>query len=263
MFIEERHKLILECLEKNGSITTNDIMEQYSVSYDTAKRDLRILDEKGLLKRTHGGALPLHQVAIGRPPKMTIKDITSVKENYYQIALKAVTMIEDNDVIFLSSVTVCYFMAQNLPVNKKIRVVTNSIIIAEELRTKDNISVIMLGGEMDHKGNCYDNIAIETIKRLRFDKSFISSAFISAEFGLSIQKTSAISFYDAIIASSKKVIGLYPKEKIGFDSVISICPAERLDIMITDWDTAEKDLISFDEKGIEIVIVEKPDEEAI
>ena len=256
MFIEERHKLILECLEKNGSITTNDIMEQYSVSYDTAKRDLRILDEKGLLKRTHGGALSLHQVAVGRPPKMTIKDITSVKENYYQIALKAVTMIEDNDVIFLSSVTVCYFMAQNLPVNKKIRVVTNSIIIADELRTKDNIFVIMLGGEMDHKGNCYDNIAIETIKR-----SFISSAFISAEFGLSIQKTSAISFYDAIIASSKKVIGLYPKEKIGFDSVVSICPAEKLDIMITDWDTAEKDLISFDEKGIEIIIVEKSDED--
>ena len=219
MFIEERHKLILECLEKNGSITTNDIMEQYSVSYDTAKRDLRILDEKGLLKRTHGGALSLHQV------------------------------------------TVCYFMAQNLPVNKKIRVVTNSIIIADELRTKDNIFVIMLGGEMDHKGNCYDNIAIETIKRLRFDKSFISSAFISAEFGLSIQKTSAISFYDAIIASSKKVIGLYPKEKIGFDSVVSICPAEKLDIMITDWDTAEKDLISFDEKGIEIIIVEKSDED--
>lgn len=68
MFIEERHRMILEHLAKNGSITTNDIIEQYNVSYDTAKRDLRILDEKGLLKRTHGGALPLHQVAIGRPP---------------------------------------------------------------------------------------------------------------------------------------------------------------------------------------------------
>lgn len=261
MFIEERHKSILDLLEKNGSITTNDIMERYGVSYDTAKRDLRILDEKGLLKRTHGGALVLHQVAIGRPPKMTVKDISSIKENYYQIALKAVTMVENNDVIFLSSATVCYFMAKNLPADKKIKVVTNSIIIADELRTKDNISVIMLGGEMDDKGNCYDNIAVETIKRLRFDKSFITSAFISAEFGLSIQKTFAISFYDAIIKSSKKVIGLYPKEKIGFDSVVSICPAKKLDILITDWDAAEEDLISFDEQGIEIVVVDKPDED--
>ena len=135
--------------------------------------------------------------------------------------------------------------------------VTNSIIIAEELRPRDNISVILLGGEMDHKGNCYDSIAVETIRRLRFDKSFITSAFISVQFGLSIQKTIAISFYEAIVASSKKVIGLYPKEKIGFDSVVSICPAEKLDIMITDWDAAETDLASFEEKGIDVIMVEK------
>lgn len=260
MFIEERHRMILQQLEKNGSITTNDITEQYNVSYETAKRDLRILDEKGLLKRTHGGAIPLHQVAFGRPPRETIKDMTSIKENYYQIALKALTMISDNDVIYLSPATVCYFMAQNMPTDKRLRVVTNSIIIAEELRPRENISVILLGGEMDHKGNCCDSIAVETIKRLRFDKSFITSAFISAEFGLSIQKTIAISFYEAIVASSKKVIGLYPKEKIGFDSVVSICPAEKLDIMITDWDAAETDLAAFEEKGIDVIMVEKNEE---
>ena len=72
-----------------------------------------------------------------------------------------------------------------------------------------------------------------------------------------VQKTIAISFYEAIVASSKKVIGLYPKEKIGFDSVVSICPAEKLDVMITDWDAAETDLASFEEKGIDVIMVEK------
>lgn len=166
-------------------------------------------------------------------------------------------MIQDNDVIFLTSATVCYLMAQNLPDGIRIRVVTNSIVIAEELRTRDNISVILLGGEMDDKGNCYDAIAIETIKRLRFDKCFITSAFISAQFGLSIQKTAAISFFNAVMDSARQTIGLFPREKIGFDSIVSICPADRLDIMITDWDASEDDLKLFDEKGIEIVIVEK------
>ena len=73
-------------------------------------------------------------------------------------------------------------------------VATNSIIIAEELRDRENVSVILLGGEMDKKGNCYDAIAIDTIKKLRVDKCFISSAAISPDFGLSIQKTSAIPF---------------------------------------------------------------------
>lgn len=257
MFIEERHQSILNWLKEKGSITTTDIQEQFGVSYDSAKRDLRILEEKGLLKRTHGGALPLHQIGIGRPHKMTIRDMTHVKENYLQIAKKAVSMIEDGDVIFLTSATVCYFMAQHLPDNIRIKVVTNSIVIAEELRMRDNISLILIGGEMDDKGNCYDAIAVETVKRLRFDKCFITSAFISVDFGLSIQRTQAISFMNAVMDSAKKTVGLYPKEKIGFDSIVSICPVKRLDMMITDWDALEDDILAFSEKGIKVVIVDK------
>ena len=137
------------------------------------------------------------------------------------------------------------------------RVVTNSIVIAEELRKRDNVSVIILGGEMDQKGHCYDAIAIETIRRLRFDKCFLTSAAISADFGLSIQRTGAIDFWGALIGSAKQVIGLYPTEKIGFDSVVSICPAEKLDVLVTDWEAAEKDLKAFDEKGIQVVVVER------
>lgn len=257
MYIEERHQAILEWLKENGSISTSDIQEKFVISYESAKRDLRILEEKGLLKRTHGGALPIRQVATSRTANLTIKDYGKVKKNYFLIAKKAIEMIKNNDVIFLSSTTVCYFIAQNLPENRKIRVVTNSIIIAEELRDRETVSVILLGGEMDKKGNCYDTIAIDTIKKLRIDKCFISSAAISANFGMSIQRTSAISFFNAVMDSSKRKIGLFPKEKIGFDSIVSISPAERLDMLITDWDVLEEDLDLFREKGIEVIVVEK------
>lgn len=257
MFIEERHQAILGILEEKGSITTADIQEKFSVGYDSAKRDLRILEEKGLLKRTHGGAIPARQIAFGRPPKLTCKDIIEVKENYLAIAKKAVSMIKNDDVIYITPATVGYFMAQNLPDNIKVRVVTNSIIIAEELRKKDNVSVILLGGEMDNRGNCSDAFAIDTVRRLRFDKSFITAACISSKFGLSIQKSQAISFWNAIIDSSKKTIGLFPTEKIGFDSVISICPINRLDTLITDWEASEDDLVEFDEQGVEVIITEK------
>ena len=259
MFIEERHQAILDWLSEKGSISNAEIQEAFGVSYDSAKRDLRILEEKGLLKRTHGGALPVRQVALGRPDKMTIRDINGVRENYLEIAKKAVSMIRKNDVVYIPSATVGLFMVQNLPDDLRIRVVTNSIVIAEELRKKDNISVIMLGGEMDDKGNCYDTIAVETIKRLRFDKCFITSACISASFGLSIQRTQAISFWNALIDSAKTTVGLYPKEKIGFDSIVSICPADRLDTLITDWDASEEDLKQFDEMNIEIVVVDQPE----
>lgn len=256
MYMEERHQAILEWLRRNGSISTSDIQKNFSVGYETAKRDLRILEGKGLLKRTHGGALPMRQVAASRGANTTIKDYGEVKKNYFSIAEQALKMIDNNDVIFLFPVTVCYFMAQNLPSDRKAKVVTNSIIIAEELRGRDNISVILLGGEMDKRGNCYDAIAIETIRRLRVDKCFISSAAISADFGLSIQKTSAIPFFNVVMDSSKKKIGLYPKEKIGFESIVSISPAERLDILVTDWDAPDEEVAAFKEKGIEVLIVE-------
>lgn len=259
MYIEERHQAILNWLSEKGSISNADIQENFGVSYDSAKRDLRILEEKGLLKRTHGGALPLRQIATGRPAKMTLKDMNGVRENYLEIAKQAVSMIQNNDVVYIPSATVGLFMVQNLPANLKIRVVTNSIIIAEELRKIESVSVIMLGGEMDDRGNCYDTIAVETIRRLRFDKCFITSAGISASFGLSIQKTQAISFWNALIDSAKTTIGLYPKEKIGFDSIISICPANRLHTLITDWDASEDDLKSFDEQNIKVVAVDKPE----
>lgn len=259
MLIEERHQAILDRLNENGSITNSYIQRTFGVSYESAKRDLRLLEEKGLLKRTHGGALPLHQVAWGRPERQTVRDIVSVKENYFAIAMKALSMIENNDVIFLTSATVCYFMAQNMPEHIKVRVVTNSIVIAEELRKKDNVNVILLGGEMDGKGNCYDAFAVEMVRRLRFDKCFITSAFVSAGFGLSIQKSSCVSFMNAVMDSAKQTIGLFPNEKIGFNSVISICPVERMDVMITDWDASEEDLKLFDEKGVEIVVVEQAD----
>lgn len=257
MFIEERHQAILDWLSEKGSISNADIQENFGVSYDSAKRDLRILEEKGLLKRTHGGALPLRQIATGRPAKVTIKEMNNVKENYLAIAKEAVSMIQNNDVVYIPSASVGWLMATNLPSDIKVRVVTNSIVIAEELRTKDNVSVIMLGGEMDDKGNCYDAIAVETIKRLRFDKCFLTSACISTTFGLSIQKTQAISFWNALIDSSKMTVGLYPKEKIGFDSIVSICPASRLDALITDWDASEEDLKLFDEQDIKVVVVDK------
>ncbi|PNT93907.1 hypothetical protein CDQ83_10605 [Clostridium thermosuccinogenes] len=257
MFIEERHRAILDIISTKGRISIAEIQEKFNISDDSARRDLRILEEKGLLKRTHGGAIPVRQVAFGKPPKTTCKDITEVKENYLAIAKKAVSMIKDNDVVFIMQATVGYFMAQNLPDNIRIRVVTNSIIIAEELRKKDNISVILLGGEMDNKGTCYDAFAIDMIRRLRFDKSFITAACISPKFGLSIQKSQAIEFWNAVIDSSKETIGLFPTEKIGFESVVSICPANRLNILVTDWDAPEEDLKAFDEQGIKIVVVDK------
>ena len=245
MFIEERHQAILDLLQKTGRISNSEIQEKFGISYDSAKRDLRILEEKGLLKRTHGGAIPAKQVGGNMCRDLSPAErVEKVKENYLSIAKKAVEQIEENDIVYITNASVGYLMAQNIPESLK-------------LRKNGNISVILTGGEMEKNGCFYDSFTLSVVKRLRFDKCFITSACISAGFGLSIQKSRSIELTNTVIANSKKVYGLYPTEKIGFDSVISICPANKLSTLITDWDASEEDLKQFDEIGVEIVITEE------
>ena len=92
------------------------------------------------------------------------------------------------------------------------------------------------------------------LKRLRFDKIFITSARVSADFGLSIQRTRNLCLYNTLLASAKKVYGLYPTSKIGTDSIISICPINALDVLITDDDALEEDLKAIEENGVEILL---------
>ena len=64
MNIDERHRAILGLIAEKGSVSTAEIQRKFSVSYDSAKRDLRILEEKGLLKRTHGGAIAIGELSL-------------------------------------------------------------------------------------------------------------------------------------------------------------------------------------------------------
>jgi DeoR/GlpR family transcriptional regulator of sugar metabolism len=246
-------------LAEKGSISNADIQEKFNVSYDSAKRDLRILEENGLLKRTHGGALPIRKVGFDAECRdLSAKErAQTAKENYLRIVQKAASLIEMHDVVYITTASIGALIANNLPRAFPFTVVTNSISIAEILRSYDNITVILLGGQMQKNGNTYDAFTLEMINRLQFDKSFITSACISSEFGLSIQTTKNIELINSIIIRSRQAIGLYPTEKIGFNSIVSICPANKLHKLITDWDSSEEDLKAFDEQGIDVIVVEE------
>ena len=79
------------------------------------------------------------------------------------MAKQAVTYIRPGDVIYLTTSSVGYYMARNLP-QQEMTVLTNSVTTADVLRKKENISVILLGGEMSHRGHCHDYYTIQMVK---------------------------------------------------------------------------------------------------
>ncbi len=252
MFIEERHREILKRLNASGTITTAEIQRLFGIGYDSAKRDLRILEEKGLLKRTHGGAISLS----APERKETLRIVKDERPDIVSIARYAISLIKPDEVVFLPASPVGLQMVRGLPDGLSVRVVTNSLALAEEARQRQGTKVFMIGGELDDRGCATDSFATETIRRIRMAKSFITTAGVSAGFGLSVQKSVSVAFWNAVIGSSSAVIGLYPSERFGVDSVFSICGAQRLNCVITDGRADTSRISEFAESGVKVIVAD-------
>ena len=263
MLKEERREAILKYIEEYGKINTAVIQRKFHVSYGTAMTDLDDLAEQGLIKRIHGGAIKIRQVGFNpHIGNVSSKErCTEIRPNYLAIAKAAVDMIEPEDVVYITSASIGYLMARELPADRRCTVVTTSISIAEELRQKPAVRVIVTGGEMQENGNFYDEFTMDVIRRLRFDKCFITAAACSAEFGLSIQGGRGIGLKNLVLDHSRMKIALFPKEKIGQESIMQICPVYKLDQIITENDSDGNECAAIEEAGVQVICVQSPAKE--
>ena len=257
MFQEERFSIILGIIENEGKITTAQIQRKCGVGYGTAKNDLDLLAEKGLVQRTHGGAIRVMKIGFAPDIQgLSAKErCENIDPEYLAIAVKAVSLIEKDDVVYLTSASIGYLMAKELP-DMRCTVVTNSLSIAEELRAKKAVRVIVTGGEMNENGNFYDEITMSVLRRLRMDKAFITGGACTAKFGISTVTSKSIGLTNLVCENTRSVIGLFPAAKIGRDSVVQICPAEKMEVLITSYGASDEECAAIAEKGVQVVRVQ-------
>ncbi len=256
MFAEERQREIAESIKIYGKITVAEITEKYGISDESARRDLRQLEQKGLCKRTHGGAIIPQQIG-ARPPVDRKFEEMPIFENYRQIVKTAAAMIKENDVLYFTGGSFGYIMTKSLPRNINYTVVVNSVDVAKELRDFANIEVYVAGGKMRRSGSLVDSLANEFVGRMHFDLCFITGAGLTAEFGLSNGTDETAAFQRTVIKNSRKKYLLMPGTKIGTDAFIKVCAAEEFDTVITDWECIEECAAALEKKGIEVLCVEK------
>ena len=257
MFLEERHQEIINTLQAEGKIRISDIAGKYGISEESARRDLRLLEQRGLCKRTHGGAIRPGQVSV-RPQADRDFSAMPVFDNYREIARRAAELIRENDVVYLTGGSFGYIMLSFLPRAIRYTLVVNSVDIGKELRSFDNVDVYVAGGKMRQSGSLTDSLAAEFISRIHFDQCFITGAGLTAEFGLSNGTDETAAFQRTVLRNSRKRRLLIPSSKIGADSFIKVCEAREFDSVITDWECAEEQLAALEEQGIEVIVVEEP-----
>ncbi len=258
MFIEERHQAILDVIKEKGRISIGEIQEKYDVSVDSARRDLRILEEKGLLKRTHGGAIPILSVG-SFPPRHRDFDNMDIDEHYDAISKRAASFVKEGDVIYLTSGSFGFIMLRYLPKDITYTMVLNSPTLADRFKYWDNITVYLAGGRMRLNGGSamVDSMATAFIKNLHFDLSFITGAGVTAAFGLSNGTDETATFQRAVIENSRQSILLMPCQKVGTDAFVKVAEIDRFDRMITDWEAVEDELVKIEEAGVEVIVADK------
>lgn len=256
MFIEERHNEISEIINLNGKITISEITGKYGISDESARRDLRLLEQKGVCKRTHGGAIRVGLVSV-RPPKDRKFEEMPVFDNYKEISRTAARMIHENDTVYLTGGSLGYIMRSFLPRDIHYTLVVNNVDVAKALRDFDNVDVYIAGGKMRQSGSLVDSFATNFVSQLHFDLCFITGAGVTADFGLSNGTDETATFQRAIIKNSRKRCLLIPSSKVGVDSFVKVCEVDEFDSIITDWDCVEDQLSAIEEKGVEVIIVEE------
>lgn len=257
MFMEERHQEIAEMIKVNGKITIAEITGRYGISDESARRDLRLLEQKEICKRTHGGAIAVQQVNV-RPPVDRDFDHMPIFDNYREISRAAAAKIRENDTVYLTGGSFGYIMVSFLPRDIRYTVIVNSVDIGKQLRGFDNIEVYLAGGKMRQSGSLVDSLANEFVSRLHFDLCFITGAGLTADFGLSNGTDETAAFQRTVIKNSRKRCLLIPGSKVGVDSFMKVCDVDMFDSIITDWDCVEDQISAMEEKGVEITVVEEP-----
>ena len=255
MFMEERQQKIAEILNLSGKITISDITEKFGISEESARRDLRMLELKGICQRTHGGAIVPRQVNV-RPSADRNYDNMPVYDNYREISKAAVGKIRENDTVYLTSGSFGHIMLSLLPRDIHFTVVVNSVDTAKGLMSFDNIDVYLAGGKMRQSGSLVDSLARDFVSRLHFDICFITGSGLTADFGLSNGTDETAAFQRTVIRNSRKRCLLIPGIKIGVNSFIKVCDISEFDSIITDRDCSDENLAAIRETGKGIIVVE-------
>ncbi len=256
MYAEERQQQIAALIAEKGKISIAELTELYGISGESARRDLRALEQSGLCKRTHGGAIRPQQVSV-LPPRDRNFDEMPIFDNYDRIAAQAVTLIHPGDMVYLTGGSFGFLMLRHLPADLKCTLVVNNADIANRLRVFPNIDVYLAGGLMRKSGSIVDSMAREFMARLHFDLCFITGGGLTADFGLSNGTDETAALQRQVMRNARKKVLLMPAQKVGTDAFVKVCDAADFDVLITDWDCVEDELIRLEEAGVNVTVVQQ------
>ena len=256
VIIPERWEKIIEMVEEKGSVSVEEIAQALSISTPTVRRDLARIHQRGLIKRTRGGAAPSAQRQVG----LTVAESRRVnpieKELIGQVAAE---LVEPGESVMMDGGFTTYQVARHIQANN-VKVVTNSFDVVQALIGRGDIGLVVLGGEMlFDSGTTVGPSAERQIREMTADKAIIGINGISPEDGLYADKQSTAQTKIAMIERSKEVIIVADYSKLGRSALYNVAPIESVTTLVTDDKADEAILNAFRNAGVEVLVASAND----
>src|SRR5512140_1315082 len=249
----ERQKQILSLLERQGRLSVSEIVQQFSISEATARRDLESLASQGKAQRVHGGVISAEKA----PPELPILDRKSEQtDEKVRIGRAAASLVADKETIFLGSGTTVLEVARNLRRERKsLTVITNSLPVLNALAGLKEITVISLGGMLrESELSFIGHITEQALGEVRVDKVFMGTRGVSLEHGLTNDYLQETLTDRAILKIGREVVIVADYSKINRVSTVLLAPLDAMSTFVTDENADKKFLQSMKKQGINIIV---------
>jgi DeoR/GlpR family transcriptional regulator of sugar metabolism len=238
MLKDERQQSILDKLNTDKKVTLVALSQQMSVSYDSIRRDIIELEEMGLLKKVHGGAIANSYLTMKARQEMGIQN-----PEILSITKKALKIIESGQIILMDGGSTNLYIAEQLPKNIEITIVTNNPPLALSFHEHNNVEVILLGGKIHKRYQITTGQELsEQMKYLKVDYYFMGVVGAHPSEGLTLRDYEEANQKRKMIASARKVVACISSEKMNHAAPHRICGIEELDLLITSHQITPQDL---------------------
>jgi DeoR family transcriptional regulator, fructose operon transcriptional repressor len=228
----ERQRAIYMLALRNGSVDVGDLARRYGVTTETIRRDLSDMQSRQLLRRVHGGAVPVERM--NHEPLVEARDMVNAAEKL-MIATLAVSEIPERGSVIIDSGTTGQRLAEVFPVDREVHVVTNSLLTALTLSRRGLRDLTVLGGAVRTKRHAMvDETTREELRPMAIDVLFMSCDGLSFQHGLTTPYREEYTIKRAMIECARRVVALVDSSKFGNVTMFSFAAFDEIDVLVTD-----------------------------
>jgi DeoR family transcriptional regulator of aga operon len=232
MMAEERRTQILQTVRSAGRVRVNELASRFSTSAVTIRNDLNELHQRGLVLRSHGGAVLPDTILHESPVHERLKAHSDEKR---RIGAMAATLINDGETIILDSGTTTLEIARQIKKKQGVQIITNGVNIAAELLDARDVQTFIVGGTVrGESASISGHFSEEMFDQFSADKLFLSGAGCDPDFGVSGANLEETMVNRAMLRISREIILVADASKFSKRSMTRIAPFSEIDTVISD-----------------------------